>query len=116
MKELFTEIEYKGEKYTLAFNLNVMEEIQAEYGSLDKWGTKCEPKKGEPDIKAVKFGFTAMLNEGIDMYNSENPTATKPFFTQKQVGRIMSEFGMAETKAALNDAVVKSTQSAEKNA
>ena len=116
MKELFTEIEYKGEKYTLAFNLNVIEEIQAEYGSFGKWGTKCEPIKGEPDLKAVKFGFAAALNEGIDMHNSENPKATKLFFTPKQVGRIMSELGLMDAKAALNDAVVKSTQSAEKNA
>jgi hypothetical protein len=116
LKDIFTEIEYKGEKYNLAFNLNVMEEIQAEYGNLNKWGEKCQPKKGEPDAKAVKFGFTSMLNEGIDIYNSENPTETKPFLTPKQVGRIISALGGEATKAALYGAVTESTQSAEKNA
>lgn len=116
MKEATTEIEYKGKKYTLVFNLNVMEEIQAEYGSLDKWGAKCDPKKGEPDIKAIKFGFTTMLNEGIDIRNCEGSTETEPFLTPREVGRIMSELGTAGTKAALNDAVAESTQSAEKNA
>ena len=115
MKEVTTEIEYKGKKYILAFNLNVMEEIQEKYGNLDKWGAKCDPKKGEPDVKALKFGFTAMLNEGIDMRNSESNAEPEPFLTPRQVGRIISELGMAEAKVALNDAVVGSTQSAEKN-
>lgn len=120
MKEPTTEIEYKGEKYNLVFNFNVMEEIQAECGSIDKWFEKLNPKKNEIDIKAFKFGFAAMINEGIDIYNSENPKTTKPFFTLKQVGHIMTELGMldGQFKAlnAVNAAIEKSMQSAEKNA
>ena len=79
-----------------------MEAIQEEYGSIDKWGSLTDgtayaekeyirqhgsldgwddlkPKEkakyeGEPDAKAVIFGFTQMLNEGIDMSNEENGT------------------------------------------
>ena len=71
MKEMRNEIEYKGITYNLVFNLNVMEVIQDEYGTLDKWGELTDGSKGEPNAKAVVFGFTAMLNEGIDIDNEE---------------------------------------------
>ena len=63
MKEMRTEIEYKGTTYNLVFDLNVMEEIQDEYGTLDEWGKLTDGSTGEPNAKAVIFGFTAMLNE-----------------------------------------------------
>lgn len=114
MKDVSTDIKYKGETYRLVFNLNVMEEIQAEFGSIEKWGAACEPGKGEPDIRALKFGFAAMLNEGLDIMNEENATE-RPKLTLKKVGRMISEIGMEKTAAALNATVVKSTQSTEKN-
>ncbi len=46
MKEMRNEIEYKGIKYNLVFNLNVMEVIQDEYGTLDKWGSLTDASKG----------------------------------------------------------------------
>ncbi len=115
MKEVSGEIEYKGKKYKLLFNLNVMEEIQEEYGSVEAWGAKCEPKKGEPNVKALIFGFTAMLNEGIEISNEENKEKA-PLFTLKQVGRIISELGTQQAVMALNDTVIKSTQNPVKNA
>ena len=33
---------------------------------------------GEPNAKAVIFGFTQMLNEGIEIDNEDNGTDTKP--------------------------------------
>ena len=38
MKDYEKTLQYKGRDYRLVFNLNVMEAIQAEYGSLDVWG------------------------------------------------------------------------------
>ena len=38
MKEISKTLEYKGKKYKLAFNLNVMEVIQEKYGTLENWG------------------------------------------------------------------------------
>ena len=115
MKDISGEIEYKGKAYKIVFNLNVMEEIQEEYGTLEKWGDLTDGKSGEPNAKAVIFGFTKMLNEGIDIENEENGTDIKPF-TTRQVGRIITDVGLASATKKLNDTVIKSTKSNEKNA
>lgn len=111
-------IEYKGEKYELVFNLNVMEEIQAEYGSVEAWGDLVEAE-AEPKAKDIKYGFTAMLNEGIDIYNEEHADdedfKRRSFLTEKQVGRIISEIGLVEAAKRLNKQVIDSTKSDEKN-
>jgi hypothetical protein len=114
MNDINGKLIFKEKEYPLVFNLNVMEEIQNEYGSLDKWGSLTDGKDGEPNAKAVIFGFTAMMNEGIDIENEENGT-NKPFLTQKQVGRIITEYGIVEATKKLNNTVVDSTQSTEKN-
>ena len=115
MKDVNGKIQYKDKEYKLVFNLNVMEEIQEEYKSLEEWGNLTDGQSGEPNAKAVIFGFTAMLNEGIDMDNEENGTDIKPL-TLKQVGRIITEVGLLEATKTLNKTVVDSTQSDEKNA
>lgn len=114
MKDVDKKFEYKGKEYRLAFNLNVMEEIQDEYETLDKWGSLTDGSNGEVNAKAVIFGFTAMLNEGIDMDNEDNGTDTKSF-THKQVGRLLTEIGLENMTKQLNDVVVESTKSEEKN-
>lgn len=116
MKDFNGQIQYKDKTYKIVFNLNVMETIQEEYGSLDAWGslTDGSEKNGEPDAKAVIFGFREMLNEGIDIENEENGTDIKPL-TLKQVGRLISEIGLANATNTLNETVVASTQSEEKN-
>lgn len=114
MKDTRGTIQYKGKEYKLIFNLNVMEQIQEEYGTLDKWGDLTDGVKGEVNAKAVIYGFTCMINEGIEIANEENGTDEKPM-TLKQVGRLISEVGMKEASQTLNNTVVDSTQSAEKN-
>ena len=115
MKDFNGEIEYKEKKYKLVFNLNVMEAIQEEYKSLDKWGKLTDGSaNGEPDAKAVIFGFTQMINEGIDIENEENGTDIK-FLTLRQVGRMISEIGLQNATKNLNETVVESTKSDEKN-
>jgi len=113
MKDFNGEIEYKGIKYKLVFNFNVMEKIQEEYGTLDEWGRLTDAE--EPNAKAVIFGFTEMINEGIDIANEENGTDTK-LMTFKQVGRMISEIGFNNVVSSLNTTVVESTKSEEKNA
>lgn len=114
MKDINGKIQYKDKEYKLVFNLNVMEEIQAEYESLEKWGDLTDGQSGEPNAKAVIFGFTAMLNEGIEMDNEDNGTDIK-HLTPKQVGRMITEVGLLEATKKLNQTVVESTQSNEKN-
>lgn len=116
MKDYNGKITYKGQDFTLVFNLNVMERIQEEYGSIAKWGELTDSAGGEPNVKAVIFGFTEMLNEGIDMENEETGSH-KALLTKRQVGRMITEIGLLETTSALNKTVVTSTQSGtEKNA
>ena len=112
-KDIKQSIKYKGKDYELVFNLNVMEQIQEAYGSVEAWGKLVEAE-AEPKAKDIKYGFTAMLNEGIDIYNEENDDE-RPFFTEKQVGRIISEIGLNNAARALNKTVVDSTKSDEKN-
>lgn len=111
----YNEIEYKGQKYKLVFNLNVMEEIQEEYKTIDKWGQLTDGTKGEPNAKAIIFGLTAMINEGIDIDNEDNEEKKEPL-TLKQVGRLLTEVGLQEATEKLNNTVIESTKSEEKNA
>ena len=106
-------IEYKGQKYELVFNLNVMEQIQEEYKTIDKWGELTDGSKGEPNAKAIIFGLAAMINEGIDIENEEkgykDGSEKKPL-TLKQVGRMLSEVGLKEATEKLNNTVIESTE------
>ena len=116
MKDISGKIEYKGIIYNLVFNLNVMELIQEEYGTIERWGELTDgTANGEGNAKAVKFGFAAMLNEGIDIANEENGTNIKPF-TLSQVGRMLTEIGLENATSVLNQTVIDSTKSEEKNA
>ena len=114
MKDINGKIQYKDKEYKLVFNLNVMERIQEEYGSIEEWGN-LTGANGEPNAKAVIFGFTEMLNEGIDIQNEENGTNDK-FLTLKQVGRMITEIGLQNATMKLNETVIESTKSEEKNA
>ena len=109
MKNTVVYIETADKKYPLAFNLNVMEEIQEHYGSLDEWG-KVTQGDGEPKVKDLKYGVRLMLNEGIDMANEENGT-DEPLLTDKKVGRIMTEVGIKTIVKAIQDITVASVKS-----
>ena len=142
MNDFISEVNYKGKNYKLVFNLNVMEEIQNKYGTLDKWGeltdgteyakrayetetgsregwddlkTKDKAKyNGEPDAEAVIYGFAQMINEGIDIDNEENGTDNPPM-TLEQVGGMITEIGLGEACETLNDTVIERTKGDEKN-
>ena len=110
MKEISSTITYKEKDYKLVFNLNVLERIQEEYGTLDKWGSLTDGKDtGEVDVKALVFGITEMINEAIDIENDENDTK-EPFLSHKKVARILTEIGIKKAAQEMNDLVVKSTK------
>jgi hypothetical protein len=109
MKTTTVYIETEKKTYPLVFNLNVMEEIQEQYGSLDEWG-KVTQGNGEPQVKDVKAGIMAMMNEAIDIENEENGT-NEPMLTAKQVGRIMTEVGIVTIVQKIQEITVASTKS-----
>ena len=115
MKSTMQEIEYRGKTYKLAFDLNVMEAIQDEYGSIDAWGKLTEPEDGgEPNIRALVFGVTEMINEGIDISNDEDGTDEKPL-THRKVARILTEVGLESVADKMQKSVIDSTEDDSKN-
>ena len=113
MKDISDTLEYKGQKYKLVFNLNVLEEIQNEYGTFSGWLQEVSgEEKGEPGIKAVKFAYLQMINEGIDIENEEKGDKREPV-TMKFVGRMFTEIGLEEMVDRLNKLAVESNQGGE---
>lgn len=115
MKSKLQEIEYSGKTYRLAFDLNVMEAIQDEYGSIEAWGKLVEPEEGEPNIKALVFGAMQMINEGIEISNEEDGTDEKPL-THRRAARILTEVGLESVTDKVQQAVVDSAADDSKNA
>ena len=110
MKDISKTLEYKGKEYKIVFNLNVMQAIQEEYGTLDKWAELTDGGKNEePNAKAVIFGFTQMINEGIDIENEKRNVPEK-MLTLKQVGRMLTEIGMDAAAKAMQETVIDSTK------
>ncbi len=157
MKNLSQKIQYDGKEYTLLFDLIAMEEIQNEYGDINKWVDltdgeayarkefeekydsldlkefykgkripKTRPDWSElseeqqaqfdhmPDISALIFGYTCMINEGIDLENEEKGT-NRPFLTKRQVGRLLTGIGLKDAARTMNKLFVESTKGEEKN-
>lgn len=112
MREVNSKISYNGKEYSIVFNLNVMEIIQEEYKTLEAWGELTDGKAGEVNVKALIFGLTAMLNEGVEI-NNEKTGANEPLFTHKQVGRLLTEVGLENATKTMNNLVIDSTQTDE---
>jgi hypothetical protein len=109
MQEKIKHITANGIEYPLVFNLNVMEAIQEKYETLEKWGELTDGKEREVDIKALKFGITEMINEGIDIEN-ENNEVKRNFLTEKQVGRIVTDIGVEKLSTDVQKTVIDSTK------
>ena len=114
MKDYKFEFEVEDKKYSLVFNLNVMEAIQEEFETVEKWGALTDGKGGEVNVKALIFGLTEMINEGIEIEN-EVSGEQRALLTKKQVGRLVTKMGLENTVSKLNNAIVESTKSEEKN-
>ena len=107
MNTKIAHIETSKRTYPLVFNLNVMEEIQEKYGSVDAWGTMTDNIDGV-SVKDLKVGIMAMINEGIDIENEERGT-NEPMVTDKQVGRIMTEIGIEVLFEKIHEITLSST-------
>ena len=114
-EKVFTVGEGK-DKATLVFNLNVMSQLQEEYGSVDNWVNLLEDgenvRNGEPDMKAFIKGFTFMLNEGVDIEN-ETAEKQKAPYTENQVGRLIGRWGQEAVTKAMKKAVTSGTDTGE---
>ena len=116
MRDIFKHFTVKGVEYPFAFNINVVEDLDAEYRTekngvktdgITEWGRLVEPQEGLPSLSALKFMFTLAINEGIEMENEERNEDRKPL-TLKQVGRVISGMGDA-VLAFAKDTITEST-------
>lgn len=116
MKDNAGKVIYKEKEYKVVFNLNVMEAIQEEFGTLDKWTELTSGANQEVNIKALKFGYTKMLNEGLEIEAEEKGEEYKPV-TPAFVGRMLTDIGLENMTKTLQDTVIESTKTDEgKNA
>ena len=102
MIDKLTYLETETKKYPMAFTLNVMEVIQEEYGDLNEWSKLIQGKN--PSIKALKFFITEAINEGIDIEGKNREPVTL-----KEVGRILTEFGLQRASEQIQKLITKST-------
>lgn len=109
MQDKISHFTVNEKTYPLAFTLNVLEEIQKEYGSYEEWGELTSGKEKEINIEALKFGIREMINEGIDIENEEREKKEE-FLSSKQVGRIITTLGLNEMATNLHDVVISSTK------
>ena len=116
MLEIKKYIETKEDKYPVIFSFNVLEEIQNKYESFDNWshiiegeeliGTEWEKK--EPKISDINYFIKIAINEGIDLEN-EKTNGNRPFITDKQVGRLISEVGVQAISKIIREVIQTST-------
>ena len=109
MKDYKVEFEVDGKKYAMVFNLNVMQEIQKKYGSLQEWTKLLEGNNDEPDCEAIIYGLGSMINEWIDINNEEN-NLSNPMLSEKQIGRLITKIGFENSTTVLKNTIIESTK------
>lgn len=107
-------LETTEKSYPMMLTLNVIEDIQETFGSLENWENEVMPKDGEPNIKSFKKTIAFMINEGIDFENEEK-NKKEPFVTEKKVGRIITAVGFGKTNEIFAQLVRDSNVTTEKN-
>lgn len=101
-------IDVGDKKYPMAFTLNVMENVQEAYGSLEEWMKVLKPDDGaEPRIKDIKWVFREFINEGIEIENEETGKDVD-LLSLKQIGRIISAIGIKETVNQITGVTISS--------
>ena len=93
-----------GVDYPAQLTLNVLETIQDEFGSIEKWQDEIN---GDKNIKTLIWTFKELVNEGIDIENDKTSESRK-FINHKQAGRLITELGLAKTSEFITSVVISS--------
>lgn len=92
MKDISDKLTYKGKDYKLVFDFNVMQDLQEQYGTFNKWIEEAYGKdSGEPSIKALAFAIASMVNNAIEIENEDlTPEKAEKPITLRQANRMLT--------------------------
>ena len=111
----FLNIEIRNSKEITSKQLADNYNILRLYNNTHSYDSNLYNKDGEEiNVKALIYGLTVAINEGIDISNEEKNEKQKPL-TQKQVGRMLTQVGLETASQKVANAVIESTKSDEKN-
>lgn len=106
MIDKITHISVGDKQYPMAFSLNVIEQIQEQYGSINVWMKVFDAK--DVKIADVIQTFEFILNEGIDIENEEKGEK-RAFLSHKQVGRLLTQLGLQNATEQIKNLFIDST-------
>lgn len=119
MKNISDTLKYKGKEYKLVFDFNVMQDLQDEYGTFNKWIEVAYGKEsGEPSVKALAFAIMSMVNNGIEIENeNRKPEEQEKPINARQANRMLTELaknnGLAGVISSIDGLMEKSLQGGE---
>lgn len=111
-------IEIGDKNYPLSFSLNVMEQVQETYGSMDEWMNTLQTAPGkEIKMKDLIWTFQQFINEGIEIENEDKKDSTEigQLLTHKQVGRLITQVDMKKLVSTMRSITVKSIKKEDQN-
>lgn len=94
-------IKYNEKEYNLAFDLNVVANLQDKYGAFETWFDKF----AESNVRFIIDVIAEMINEAIDIKNEEEGTKEKKI-TNNQAGRIATQFLNGQKIVELTDFMI----------
>lgn len=114
LEQKMTYIEAEGERYPMICTMNVLEYIQGEYGTIQRWQVLTsgivEEEKGKKktpiNVAAMMDVLTVMMNEGVDVYNmnlskKKEEREYMMHIERKHVGIILRAAGISMVDAAV---------------
>ena len=116
MKEKITHITVDDIEYPIMFDFNIICWLQNNYVSINAWYELISPTKdennpdNEPKYEVILESIKEMINEGID-YENDCKNSNRKFLTTKQVGRILTSYGVVNAVAKLKQAMADSADS-----
>jgi hypothetical protein len=102
------EFEMGGIKYNLVCNMNVLADLQEEYGDISKALDKIAT------VRTLTFLIASMANE--DIYQRNKAGERLPTLTARDVGAMLSPKDIKKTKDIVMPLLIASLKGDEKNA
>ena len=94
MKVSPVEFTLANKTYPLIFDMNVVAEIESEYGNLEEWLSKIQ----ESSIKTAISTLAILINEAVYIHNDESSDKWE-LVDCKKIGRLMN---MRDIETVLN--------------